>query len=285
MSTDWHVHEDDLRWYAAGDATPPVRWSVEAHVAACPACRRRLTDLVTDSIAGPAWANLDAELDAPVPGFTERMLGRFGVPEHTARLVAATPALRAAWLLAVASTLALMALLANLSGNAATPYLFVAIAPVLPLAGVAASFGPRIDPTYEISLAAPMNTFRLLLLRTVAVLVTTTALSAAATLAVPGLGVAAVAWFLPALTLTSLTLALTARMRPVHAAEVVGAAWLVAVWATAQPSAAGSALFSAAGQAVLVAVGVLSTVVVVLIRPRYETSRRFAPATTRRRNP
>ena len=46
---------------------------------------------------------------------------------------------------------------------------FLALAPLLPLAGVAAAFGAALDPTYEIGLAAPLSAVRLLLLRTVAV--------------------------------------------------------------------------------------------------------------------
>lgn len=37
----------------------------------------------------------------------------------------------------------------------ATPILFLALAPLLPLAGVALSYGPAIDPTYEMAVVSP----------------------------------------------------------------------------------------------------------------------------------
>jgi hypothetical protein len=40
---------------------------------------------------------------------------------------------------------------------------FLTVAPLLPLAGIAMAYGPGIDPTYEIGLAAPMRSLRLLL--------------------------------------------------------------------------------------------------------------------------
>src|SRR4051812_16737152 len=127
----WHVTDDDLRVYAAGTCAPPLLWSVESHLVACPGCRDRLT-----AAAGRAeprrlddgWAALDAALDAPAPGPVQRVLGRAGVPEHTAVLLAATPALRLSWLGAVTLTLVFTALLAFL----VAPLVFLAAAPLLP---------------------------------------------------------------------------------------------------------------------------------------------------------
>lgn len=200
--------------YAAQARGPPALWSADAHLAACVDCRARLAATVGPQLVDRGWARLDAELDAPVPGPIERLLVRVGVPDHTARLLAATPTLRLSWLLAVVATLALTAMLAHL----AEPIVFLATAPLLPVAGVALSFGHEVDPTYEISLVAPMHTFRLVLLRCVAVLATTTGLSTAASLALPDLGMAALGWFLPSLALTVVSIALSPRLGPVAAA-------------------------------------------------------------------
>jgi ABC-2 type transport system ATP-binding protein len=62
---------------------------------------------------------------------------------------------------------------------------FLIVAPMLPLAGVAVAFGPGVDPTYEIGLASPMRSLRLLLVRAAAVLATTAPLAAAAGLLLP----------------------------------------------------------------------------------------------------
>ena len=153
----------------------PRLWSVETHLAACADCRAALAAHVPPAEISAGWARLDAELDAPRPGFAESLLIRAGVADHTARLLAATPVLRRSWLGAVALTL----LLAVGVGLAASPLMLLATAPLLPLAGVALSFGPGLDPTYEMAVVAPMHTFRLLMVRTVAVLSTTTLLSGA----------------------------------------------------------------------------------------------------------
>ena len=48
---------------------------------------------------------------------------------------------------------------------------FLALAPLIPVAGIAAAFGPGVDPTFEIGLAAPLRSSKLLLIRCTAVLV------------------------------------------------------------------------------------------------------------------
>ena len=65
--------------------------------------------------------------------------------------------------------------------------LFLVVAPLIPVAGVAAAFGPGLDPTWEITVAAPGGGFRLLLLRAAAVFATTFAMASVASLALPGL--------------------------------------------------------------------------------------------------
>jgi len=269
-ATEWHVPEAELRRYGERTMAPPVLWSTEAHLAACAACQDRLAELDPQAVAA-GWARLDAELDAPVPGLVERLLTRAGVADHTARLLAATPVLRLSWVTAVVSTLALAALVAHL----AHPVVFLATAPLLPLAGVAMSFGPRADPTYEISVVAPMHTFRLLLLRSSAVLAVTTVLSAAATLALPEFGLVALGWFLPALALTLASLALTARLGPVLAAASVALGWIALVTSTLGTGSGGSAAFVPVGQFATAVAGALAAVALARARRAFETPRRL----------
>ncbi|MEJ3744921.1 zf-HC2 domain-containing protein [Actinomycetes bacterium KLBMP 9797] len=268
--TGWHLPDEDLRRYAAAGLAPPALWSTEAHLAACPRCRDRLAALAGSELLRVGWERLDAELDAPVPGPIERLLTRLGVADHTARLLAATPVLRLSWLGAVAATLALTALLAHL----AHPVVFLAVAPLLPVAGVALAFGPKVDPTYEIALVAPVHTVKLLLLRCVAVLSATTALSAAASLALPDVGLAALGWFLPALALTLLSLALTPRLGPVLAAASVGLGWLVLVGATRRPDG-GALVFVPIGQLALAFAGAVAALALARLRRAFDTPRRI----------
>ena len=57
--------------------------------------------------------------------------------------------------------------------------MFLALAPLAPVAGVAITFGPGADPSFELTVASPISTVRLLLLRAAAVLATTLVLAAA----------------------------------------------------------------------------------------------------------
>ncbi|MBD9724026.1 zf-HC2 domain-containing protein [Streptomyces caniscabiei] len=277
----WHADDGDLREYAHGTLAAPRLWSVETHLAACADCRAALSAHVPPAEISAGWARLDAALDAPRPGPVESLLIRLGVADHTARLLAATPVLRRSWLGAVVLTL----LLAVGVGVAASPLLLLATAPLLPLAGVAISFGPALDPTYETAVVAPMHIFRLLMVRTVAVLATTTALSALASLALPSFGLAALGWLLPALALTSTGVALTARLGPVLAPVLVGTGWTALV-VLSRLLASGTPLpFTAQGQGAAAGVAVLASVLLVAARDRFDSGRALGPSPRSSRRP
>lgn len=266
----WHVAEEDLRAYARGELAGPLLWSADTHLVACAECRGVLGE-VSDPVALDAgWERLDAELDAPRPGWFEALLTRVGIADHTARLLAATPVLRRSWLAAV-----VFLLLATVGAvhTVGSPTLFLALAPLLPLAGVALSYGPALDPTYEMAVVAPMHGFRLLMIRTLAVLVAGLGLNGLATLALPGYGLRALAWLLPALALTATGLALTPRLGPVLAPSLVGGAWvavLLAAQAAQHTAADPLAPFTAAGQGVAGAVAALAAGLLFLLRDRFD---------------
>lgn len=223
------------------------------------------------AVLDAGWERLDAELDAPRPGPFERVLLRLGVADHTARLLTATPILRRSWLLAVLSLLVMTVLVVRVAD---TPGLFLALAPLLPLAGVALSFGPSLDPTFEMAVVAPLHGFRLLMIRTVAVLTTGLVCNGLATLALPGYGLSALAWLLPALALTATGLALSARLGPALAPALVGGGWLTLLLvATAQADGHTPVPFTAAGQSTAAGLAALATVLLVHSRDRFDTGR------------
>lgn len=263
----WHVAEEDLRAYVRGELAPPLLWSADTHLAGCAQCRSRLTAAADPVALDAGWERLDAELDAPRPGLFERLLTRFGVADHTARLLTATPVLRRSWLLAVMSLLVITVLAVHTVDR---PALFLALAPLLPLAGVALSYGASLDPTYEMAVVAPMHGFRLLMIRTVAVLTAGLAFNGLATLALPGYGLLALAWLLPALALTATGLALTPRLGPVLAPALVGGAWLTLLVLTEQHSRGALSPFTAYGQSAAAAVAALAALLLYRSRDRFD---------------
>jgi hypothetical protein len=204
----WHLADEALLQYQKGRLRPPFLWSADEHLLTCGACRIRLNALVGPDVVETGWNRLDARLDDATGGPAERMIVALGVPDHTARLLCATPTFRRSWLAAAAATLTLAVIGAYAASTLVMPIPLLATAPLLPLVGVALSFGPGMDPSYDIALVAPISTFRLILLRTVAVLAATSTLSLAASVIMPQFGPVAFGWLLPALVLTILSLTL-----------------------------------------------------------------------------
>ncbi|MFK4798512.1 zf-HC2 domain-containing protein [Streptomyces sp. MPA0124] len=269
----WHVDEDDLRAYVRGELAAPALWSADAHLTACATCRGTLAS-VSDTVALDAgWERLDAELDAPRPGRLERLLVRCGAGDGTARLLAATPVLRRSWFGALAAVLFVTFLVAVAAGATDQPTLFLACAPLLPLASVALAYGPALDPTHEMAVVSPMHGFRLLMIRTVAVLVVALGVGGLASLALPGFGPAALAWLLPGLALATTGLALAPRLGPVTAPSVLVAAWAAVLLAADAARGGGDgtlAPFTAAGQGVSGLVAVLGAGLLFLFRDRFD---------------
>jgi hypothetical protein len=269
--TSWHVDEQTLRRYADGRVPLSVGASVEPHLLSCARCRALVTPATELDRLARLWGPIVDRVDQPRPGPVERLLRRAGMPAGTARLLAATPTLRASWLLALATTLAFAVAAASASAARDTGTLvFLLVAPILPVAGVAAAFHRGLDPAYEIALAAPYSQFRLVLLRSAAVLAVTCPAAFAGGLVLPDRALTAAAWLLPALALTSLTLVLARRLDVAYAAAGVGAAWMVAV-VVSHLRIGQFAAFGPTGQLLCLAVAAVSSVVLVANRDRYAT--------------
>jgi hypothetical protein len=257
----WHVPGEELARYASGDADDLQSYSIEAHLPACEQCRDEIAALADPELLARSWEGIELRLDAPRRGPLEAALVRAGVSGHVARLLGATPALRLSWLLACAVVLGFAVWAA--SGRAHGEYWFLVLAPLMPLAGIAAAYGPDVDPTYEIGLCAPLPSARLLLVRALAVLVTTSAMAAVAALVLGGAQWSAAAWLLPALGLTLASLALCTRLSPGLACGSLAALWVLAAgagwrWASEPPG-----LFGAGGQLTFALLAVAAALVLV----------------------
>lgn len=271
MNETWHADAQDIARYAMGAIDDTRADSIEAHLVTCAHCRAQLAGaaVASNDRLDQAWADIVDILDAPRPGVVERVLHWIGVRADTARLLAATPSLRGSWLVAIAVALAFAAMAAQ-SGTDRGPAYFLMVAPLIPVAGVAVSFGSALDPTWEVTAAAPGGGFRLLLLRAAAVFATTLVLAAAAALALPGLSWTAAAWILPALALTLTALALSTVTSPERAAIGVSLTWVLAVMAAARASHDLLSAFRLSGQLVLATVAVVAAVLVARRRDSFE---------------
>lgn len=273
--TQWHVPPWMMDGYLAGEADPASAASTEAHLLACAVCRSRL-DTATDAARlDRLWAEVVEAVDAPRVSRGEWLLSRLGVSESTARLVAVTPILQ--WSSIASAAVALgFAVLAAQASPARGVLLFLALAPLLPVAGVAAAFGWGSDPVYEIGLTAPFSTFRLVLLRTAAIVTVCTAMSAVACLLLPDLGWATVGWLLPALALSVSTLAAGRWFDLVHAATAIAVAWVVVVVVLTGGGQDLRVVFGAQAQVFYAVVLVLAAAVVARNRGRFTMSGRTA---------
>ena len=271
-STSWHLDRELAERYAAGRVGPALAASAEQHLTSCASCRALVpaeparTELV--------WSGILERVEAPRVGAVERALRRLGVTPGTARLVAATPALRGAWLVASVVVLAL-AVVASVADDGAR--VFVALAPVLPVLGVALCFGDRTDPMLEVVTASPYSLMRLLAARTTFVVATSMVPAALVTPFLPGDRFFAVGWMVPALAMCAVVLASARHLQPTGVATALSLGWLVV--ALARTSPAGSLLAQHTAAVQLTALVALATALVPLVVHRH------SPVAPPRRNP
>ncbi|GLW45591.1 hypothetical protein Stsp02_12530 [Streptomyces sp. NBRC 14336] len=227
--TDWHAPESLIARYADGSLPDSDAWSLEKHLESCASCAGRVSGAVRATAAGAVLAEVrGAVLDAAPPV-------RAKAPLRTPRLLwAAAPAVRGAWLPAVLLVALGAVLLAHVADFQGARPLLLAVAPVVPVAGVALSYGRHADPLHELAASTPSAGLRLALTRTVMVLAVSLPLLTLAGVVLPDSDApGAAAWLLPGLTLTLAALALGGWLGLRTATAVTGGGWLCAVLAPA----------------------------------------------------
>ena len=275
--TSWHVPGDVLTRFADDPAAldDVTASSVEAHLTRCGPCRAAVAAGADPAALERSWASVVEVVDRPRRGVVERLVG-YVVPDGTARLVAATPGLQVSWLAAVAAMIAAAVAASRSTGS---PGPFLALAPLVPLAGVAAAFWPGAEPGGEAGLAAPMATAGLLLRRVQAVVVASMLVLGAGAVALPHLDATAVAWLVPALLVTCGALAASTWVPPQWAVGLSASGWvttLVLAWRGLRGAPlAESALFAASGQMAMAAAAAVAVAVT------FARRRHFAPLEVR----
>ena len=272
--TTWHVDASTLGAWVEGTSGPIVSASIEQHLVRCEQCRAAVAGLVRIEDVPGDWDDVLAEVSGGA-GPVEHVLDRLGLQAGDAVVVGAAPVLRIAWSAGLAAVLGFI-LVASLAGHDRGQALFLALAPLLPVAGVAAAYGPSADPSYELVVAAPYRMIRLVLLRTTAVLLTVVPIMVAAGLLLPLDGATAVAWVLPSLAFTLVVLGAGSWVDPWAAAVAVGAGWVVAVAMSARLGDVLAVVAPTAlvGYVVLIVAGAL---ILVLATPAWRLDGQWSP--------
>ncbi len=230
MSTDqrWHVPEPAMSAWLRGLATAVVADTVEQHVMACADCRAAAA-VATRGLGGVdldrVWAGVADQVEPQSPTALVRVLRRLGVPEADAVVSGMTPAFTAAWVAALTAVLGATLVASFVSPDRALAT-YLLLAPLVPLGGVALSYGESVDPTYELALSTPYSQFRLLLLRTSVVLVACAPVTVLVGLALQPWWIA-IAWLGPGLAFVLATLAASTWCPLRYAAGGAGTLWIV----------------------------------------------------------
>jgi hypothetical protein len=181
------------------------------------------------------WISVAAQVWRRQPGWLERTASRLLRSPGLARALLTTPSLLLPWLLTSIVVLAAGAAATTGSGQPVVALL----APAMAAAAIAYSYGPGMDPAWELSCSMAVSDRMVLLVRALAVFAVNAVLglaasaASAASVSGPGGGTAAAVtfgWLIPmtAVCAFALAVATVARSASAGAAAGVGA-WLITV--------------------------------------------------------
>ena len=182
------------------------------------------------------WVNVAAQVWRRHPGRPERLAARLLRSPGLARALFTTPSLLLPWLIASVLVLGVGALTQVGAGQ---PLVWL-LAPAVAAVGIAYSYGPGLDPAWELSCSMPVSDRLVLLTRAVAVFAVNAVLGLAASAAALGTHAWAgaitaqltFAWLLPMTAACALALAVAVAVRSAVAGAAAGVgAWLALVLA------------------------------------------------------
>jgi hypothetical protein len=225
MSTHtWHAEDALLASYVDGRLGALEGASVEQHLLVCADCRARIAVLVDSATLASGWDRIQSGLERPAQPVTIRAARMLGLSEPMSVLLTATASLRTAWLSSSFVALGFAFLASRFSdGNSIWPFLLVA--PLVPVIGVSAAYGPATDPLETLIVTSPYGRARLILVRTLGVLATCMPVAFLLGLALPGPDWVAAAWLGPALAMVPMLLALASFVGPRVAGGVLAIGW------------------------------------------------------------
>lgn len=195
-----------------------------------------------------------------------RLLGAAHLPPFVSGVIGATPSLRLPWLAAAVAVSSFAVLGAATNDQVLA---LVILAPLLPVAGVAAAYGPWADPMFETVRSTPISGFHVVLARTVAVTVSCLPVLIVAAMIVPETRASALTWVLPALALALSSLTISTFTSLPLAAAIVTGCWFTAVAWTGTLSDPWL-LFQGPAQLVFLAVALGASFTIARRRERFE---------------
>ena len=192
-------------------------------------------DAPDDVDLGRVWISVAAQVWRRQPGRLERTAGRLLRSPGLARALLTTPSLLLPWLLTSVVVLGAGAAATMGSGQP----IVALLAPAVAAAAIAYSYGPGIDPAWELSSSMAVSDRMVLLVRALAVFAVNAVLglAASAVAAVAGVpagsGAAAAVtfgWLIPMTAVCAFALAVATVARSASAGAAAGvAAWLIIV--------------------------------------------------------
>jgi len=237
VNQTWHASPALLRAYADETCGPSDAWSLEAHLVSCPTCRAELALALSpqdEQYLREQRASLLLDLPAQRDVVAS---GRMRTWLHWVVRPAAMVCVVVMVLVATVVDVVVGGFHGGPPGTVGLPgtgggtvAMLWLLAPLMPVVGVAVATAGEADPAREAVLATPTAGLRLLLWRSAMIVAVAAVLTmlAGGVLALAGMGGGwQVRWLLPAVAITSATLALGSVLSIERAAAVVSVAWLI----------------------------------------------------------
>jgi hypothetical protein len=172
------------------------------------------------------WLGVATQVWRREPRWAERLAARLLRSPGLARALLTTPSLLMPWLIATVVVVGVGAAVAAETGQP----LVGLVAPAVAGAGVAYSYGPGVDPAWELSQSAAVSARIVLLARALSVFGFNAALGLAASAVSGGAAAVTFKWLVPMTAVSALALAAATLARSANAGVAVGATgWGIAV--------------------------------------------------------
>jgi hypothetical protein len=175
---------------------------------------------------GRVWISVAAQVWHRRPGVLERTAARLLRSPGLARALLTTPSLLLPWLIASVVVLAAGAAATLSSGQP----LVALLAPAVAAAAIAYSYGPGVDPAWELACSMAVSDRMVLLARALVVFAVNAVLGLAASAVTESAAAVTFGWLIPMTAVCAFALAVATVARSAGAGAAAGvAAWLIIV--------------------------------------------------------